>query len=167
MIFVDEERCNGCGNCRIACSMKHFGTVNPRFSRIRIEEFRDTGSFVPIVCQACEDSVCIKTCPMNARIRLENGSVVTDEERCIGCRACIYICPLGAPEINPCDGKSMTCDLCILDESGPWCVKACREQNALILTSGKNVSKAKEREYASRVKETYAPPANRAGRWIK
>jgi Fe-S-cluster-containing dehydrogenase component len=38
--------------------------------------------------------------------------VVTDEDRCIGCRACAYICPFGAPVVNPDSGKTMTCDLC-------------------------------------------------------
>jgi Fe-S-cluster-containing dehydrogenase component len=68
---------------------------------------------------------------MNARGRTLEGAVVTDEDRCIGCRACLYICPFAAPTVNPDTGRTMTCDLCADDGTGLWCVKACRDCGAL------------------------------------
>jgi len=115
---------------------------------------------------ACEDATCIKVCPMNARVRLASGAVVTDEDKCIGCRACVYACPFGAPVVNPENGKTMSCDLCMDDEMGPWCVKACTMQQALRFVPAKDVSRAKGREWAKIVAEGYEPPVmKKSGDW--
>ena len=119
--------------------------------------FEGGGGSVPLVCQACEDAPCIKTCPMNARRRLDNQAVVTDEDRCIGCRACAYICPFGAPVVNPGSGKTMTCDLCAEEGVQPWCVKACRDHGALTsVGSGETVAR-KSRQRAAQVRNAYKP----------
>jgi Fe-S-cluster-containing dehydrogenase component len=65
---------------------------------------------------------------MTARFRDDRGAVLTDDERCIGCRACLYICPFGTPVVDPDSGKTSTCDRCADDPTGPWCVAACREE---------------------------------------
>ena len=44
-----------------------------------------------------------------------------NEEKCIGCLACVDACPFGAIQINP-DGDVLKCDLCGGD---PVCVKYC------------------------------------------
>lgn len=158
VIVIDPDKCTGCHSCEMACSMKHFGVCGTAYSRIRVHEFRDINTFIPMMCQGCEDAPCMKVCPMNARIRIENGAVVTDEEKCIGCRACMYACPFGAPVVNPETGKIMTCNLCADDELGPWCVRACTMQQALMLVDEKDAARAKGREWATLVKEQYAPP---------
>jgi Fe-S-cluster-containing hydrogenase component 2 len=91
----------------MACSMMHHGILSPHRARIRVLRFASGGGNIPLICHACEDAPCIKTCPMNARRRLDNQAVVTDGERCIGCRACAYICPFGAPQVHPDSGKAM------------------------------------------------------------
>jgi len=158
VIVVDPDKCVGCHSCEMACSIKHFNVCSPYYSRIRIQEFREVNTFIPVTCQACEEASCITVCPMNARYRLESGAVVTDEERCIGCRACIYSCPFGAPVVNPDTGKVMSCDLCLDDELGPWCVKACTMQKALQFVDAADAATAKGREWARLLKEEYQPP---------
>jgi anaerobic carbon-monoxide dehydrogenase iron sulfur subunit len=76
---------------------------------------------------------------MNARGRTAEGAVVTDTDRCIGCRACIYICPCATPVVSPDTGQTMTCDLCADDGTGPWCVKACRDYGALKVSEARQV----------------------------
>lgn len=100
VIVVDPDKCVGCHSCEMACSLKNFQKCSPLLSRIRIQEFREVNTYIPIVCQACENAACIKVCPMGARIRLESGAVITNESACIGCRACIYACPFAAPVVN-------------------------------------------------------------------
>lgn len=158
VIVVDPDKCVGCHSCEMACSVKHFNKCHPYYSRIRIQEFRDVNTFVPILCQACEDASCMKVCPMNARTRLLSGAVVTDENRCIGCRACVYACPFGAPVVNPENGKTMSCDLCVDDEKGPWCVKACTMQGALNFVYAEDAARAKGRDWAKLLKEQLGPP---------
>ncbi|UCF91166.1 MAG: 4Fe-4S dicluster domain-containing protein [Desulfobacterales bacterium] len=158
IFVVDERKCDGCRECEKACSHKHFGVCSPRHSRIRIEAFGDGDLFVPVFCQACGDPLCIKVCPMNARIELANGAVVTDEDRCIGCRTCVYICPVGAPVENPVSGKLMTCDRCAEDEELPLCVQACSKQQALRFVDARVVARTTARECAARLKAAYKPP---------
>jgi len=159
VIVIDPDKCTGCHSCEMACSIKHFGKCSPNLSRIKVHDFGDVSTNVPVMCQACEDAPCIKVCPMNARIRIESGAVVTDENKCIGCRACIYACPFGAPVINPETGKTMSCDLCMDDEMGPWCVKACSMQQALKFVDSTDAARAKGRDWASVIKEDFEPPA--------
>ncbi|MGB9790969.1 MAG: 4Fe-4S dicluster domain-containing protein [Thermacetogeniaceae bacterium] len=156
VIVIDPEKCAGCHSCEMACSMKHFQKNHPNYSRIRIQEFREVNTFIPITCQACADAACIKVCPMGARVRLASGAVVTNEDACIGCRACIYVCPYGAPVINPENGKTMTCDLCGGEET-PWCVRACTMQKALMYVPKYKVSQVKGRGLAWQLKEEFKP----------
>jgi len=116
----------------------------------RICEFAKINCFVPIVCQSCEDPLCIKVCPINARIKESSGAVITDEAICIGCRMCKYACPSGAPIILPNSGKSMTCDLCADDKSGPWCVSSCESKALVFEDLGKSGLK-RAREYSKRM----------------
>lgn len=132
-LMIDPKKCTGCGRCMIACAMKHFGTVDPGFSRVKILRFHPHAINVPVICMACDRAPCIKVCPMNARVRETNGSVTTRTEVCIGCKACVYICPVGSPSVTPHTGRTMTCDMCHDDDGGPWCVAACKLEGALSL----------------------------------
>jgi Fe-S-cluster-containing dehydrogenase component len=51
-----------------------------------------------------------------------------DEEKCIGCKQCIYACPWGVPQWNPKTLKAVKCDLCkdrIDNGLKPACVAKC------------------------------------------
>jgi carbon-monoxide dehydrogenase iron sulfur subunit len=134
-ILIDPEKCSGCRLCEIACAMIHTGRCSPEHSRIRILSFNGARSHVPLLCQACEQAPCIKCCPMNARGRTAEGAVVTDPDRCIGCRACLYICPFATPVVNPDTGKTMTCDLCA-DVSGVHAVVARKSRGGAEIAKG-------------------------------
>ena len=124
---IDPSRCTACNECAIACATKHHGVADPKLSRIKILEFENGQLNVPVICMACEDPPCISVCPMNARIKTANGSVVTNTGVCIGCKACLYICPVASPVENPETGQTMTCDLCQGEPEGPRCVAACKD----------------------------------------
>ena len=154
VIVIDPDKCVGCHSCEMACSMQHYGKCSPLLSRIRIQEFREVNTFIPITCQSCEAATCMKVCPMGARIRLESGAVVTNEEACIGCRACTYSCFMGAPVVNPENGKTMTCDHCGGNEE-PWCVRACTMNEALKFMPKYQSSNNMARKFAAILKEEY------------
>ncbi len=151
-LLIDPQRCTGCKRCMLACSMKHHNQLNPALSRVKVMRFEDQALNVPVLCMACDDAPCIKVCPMNARVRLANGTVATDTAVCIGCRACVYICPVGSPSVNPFSGQTMTCDMCMDDESTPWCVTACNHEGALTMAKGESlaIDKARARAGQSR-----------------
>lgn len=137
----------------LACSMKHHNVINPSLSRVKVMRYEDQALNVPILCMACDNAPCIKVCPMNARVRQANGTVATDTTVCIGCRACIYICPVGSPSVNPVNGQTMTCDMCMDDDGAePWCVTACKHEGALKMARGASITIEKARAGAQRLR---------------
>ncbi len=118
-LYVYPEKCTGCRECSLACSLFHFNECNPKKAAITIvrDEFRKYE--VPIVCFQCEDPVCLKYCHQNA-YSIQDGIVVRDEDRCIGCRMCAVLCPYNA--ITSFEGEIIKCDLC---DGDPICIKYC------------------------------------------
>jgi Fe-S-cluster-containing dehydrogenase component len=57
--------------------------------------------FVPRTCMQCENPPCTWVCPVSATYRTEDGVVLVDERRCIGCGYCIVACPYGARYMVP------------------------------------------------------------------
>lgn len=124
-IVVDVEKCVACRSCEYACSTKNYGECNPARSRIfAVRSIADaTITAVPVVCQQCEDPLCVAMCPVTALRRDdETHAVVLDADRCLGCRTCVEVCPFGAPSVDPRTGVSEKCDLC---KGDPTCVKVC------------------------------------------
>ena len=50
---------------------------------------------MPLACQHCENPACTKVCPVQATYPREDGLVMQDPQRCIGCRFCMVACPYG------------------------------------------------------------------------
>jgi len=154
-LWIDPEKCTACHRCTIACSMKHHGMINPNLARIKILRFQRWELNVPVICMACKNPPCIKVCPVNARVKTSNGTIITDREVCIGCKACVYICPEGSPVANPYTGQTMTCDMCKDDEAGPWCVTACQREGALRVCENDAMTMETARKQAGRTKAVY------------
>jgi len=89
----------------------------------------------PRSCLHCETPACVTVCPTGASYkRAEDGIVLVDEDKCIGCKLCSWACPYGAREYSPVEGVMKKCTLCVdriynenLDEAErqPACVQAC------------------------------------------
>jgi len=136
IIVVDEKRCLGCRTCEIECALAHSeadGLIDAIHaderpeSRIHVEPLGEFG--IPLQCRHCEDAPCMMVCPTEAIHRdEEQGPVLIDNERCIGCKFCVLVCPFGVISLSR-DGKAVIkCDLCIArTELGkePACVAGC------------------------------------------
>jgi Fe-S-cluster-containing dehydrogenase component len=57
--------------------------------------------FVPRTCMQCENPPCTWVCPVSATYRTEDGVILVDENRCIGCGYCVVACPYGARYMVP------------------------------------------------------------------
>ncbi|WP_277928919.1 4Fe-4S dicluster domain-containing protein [Luteimonas aquatica] len=89
----------------------------------------------PRSCLHCEQPACVTVCPTGASYkRAEDGIVLVDEDKCIGCKLCSWACPYGAREYSAVEGVMKKCTLCVdriynehLDEAErqPACVQAC------------------------------------------
>jgi Fe-S-cluster-containing dehydrogenase component len=56
---------------------------------------------VLVLCNHCTSPACVRVCPTQATWkRKQDGIVMMDMHRCIGCRYCIAACPYGARSFN-------------------------------------------------------------------
>lgn len=134
-LYVDPMKCIGCRSCEIECAVQHsvskniYGAVQevpkprPRASVIPVDEIR-----VPMQCRHCEDAPCIAVCPTKALYKSDEGFVLVDELKCIGCRMCVVACPFGHPAFDYERKVVLKCDGCIdrvREGKVPACVEAC------------------------------------------
>lgn len=148
VLYIDYQKCTGCRLCELVCSVAHDGVSNPVRSRIKVMKWESEGLYVPMSCQQCQDAPCINVCPVKALSRNpELGYVKLDYDICIGCRACVVVCPFGAMSYNAADGKVFKCDLC---EGDPQCVRFC-EEKAVDYVDADDLSILKKRDAAGRL----------------
>lgn len=90
---------------------------------------------VPMSCMHCETADCVTVCPTGASYkRAEDGIVLIDPEKCMGCNYCAWACPYGARELDEDAGVMRKCTLCVdriynqdlePEDRQPACVLAC------------------------------------------
>ncbi len=130
VIVVDQDRCNGCGLCEIACSLAKTGEWDKSRSRIRVCGWETERVYLPILCRSCLEPVCTTVCPVNAVHRDEVGAIRVDRERCVNCFSCVSACPNGGLHVDPVERKVVRCDQCGGD---PVCVRYCGETALLYM----------------------------------
>ena len=99
-MVIDTRRCVGCKACMAACKTEN-KTPPGVYYTVVVEDTRDSEFDRPLFmtkpCFHCEHPPCTKVCPVSATFKREqDGIVVVDYDRCIGCRYCITACPYGA-----------------------------------------------------------------------
>ena len=115
--LLDYKRCIECRACEAAC--KQWNGLEPgiQYRRVRVYESgtypRPARLALSLACNHCENALCMKACPVKAIYRREqDGAVIIDQEKCIGCRFCEKWCPYGAPRFNAKANKMMKCTMC-------------------------------------------------------
>lgn len=121
-LVIKPEKCIGCRTCELVCSFGHYQQFNPKMANVTVLEYEKAAVAVPIVCLQCEEPSCMKVCPVHAISRREDGAVIMNYDKCIGCKMCMNACPLGNISYHPSVKKVFKCDLCGGD---PKCSKYC------------------------------------------
>jgi Fe-S-cluster-containing dehydrogenase component len=159
-LVIDLDTCVGCHACATSCKDWNSGGIagplpdekpygeapfGVWLNRVHTYEVEaDTRPEVkqpamtlhfPRSCLHCDAPACVTVCPTGASYkRAEDGIVLVDEDKCIGCQLCSWACPYGAREYSAVEGVMKKCTLCVdriynqnLDPADrqPACVQAC------------------------------------------
>ena len=153
-LAIDLDVCVGCHACVTSCKQWNTsgeagplvderpyekdptGTFFNRVQTYEVGQYPDTEVVhFPKSCLHCEDPPCVPVCPTGASYkREEDGIVLVDYDKCIGCNYCTWACPWGVRELDEKKKVMSKCTLCvdrIYDEKlpeaerKPACVLAC------------------------------------------
>jgi carbon-monoxide dehydrogenase iron sulfur subunit len=125
LIYARAKLCTGCKICAMACSINKFGKANPMTSGITIHRDPFARYEWQAICRHCETPECVDAC-MTGSLQKDpqTGIVFNDFEKCVGCWACIMVCPYGAITAAYEHGVAVQCDQC-RGEDAPICVQVC------------------------------------------
>ena len=128
--LINMEDCYGCKTCAVACKSENQTPAGVQWRRVRefTTENPNSISFLTMSCNHCDEPQCMEVCPVSAYSKRDDGIVVQDHDRCVGCRMCLLGCPYGAPQYDPVEGKTSKCNMCVdrIDNGQlPRCVEAC------------------------------------------
>lgn len=131
-MLIDLSLCIGCNACAVACKLENgvpltkFNTWVESWDVGAGEQARRANQ--PKLCNHCADAPCVKVCPTGASYRTEDGVVLVDAEKCIGCKYCMAACPFQARWVDDDSGEVSKCTFCYHRSSQgllPACVSTC------------------------------------------
>jgi molybdopterin-containing oxidoreductase family iron-sulfur binding subunit len=98
VMVIDLSRCRNARKCVNACQdAHHLRPYEYHINTLVMQESVNTPEyFMPKPCQHCDNPPCVSVCPVDATFKRQDGIVLIDNERCIGCRFCMAACPYSA-----------------------------------------------------------------------
>ncbi|MBI4684428.1 MAG: 4Fe-4S dicluster domain-containing protein [Nitrospirae bacterium] len=97
IMVIDLRKCVGCHACTVACMAENKlppGIVYRPVMDVETGQYPNVSrKFTPKPCFHCENPSCVPVCPVGATWKREDGIVVIDYNKCIGCRYCLIACP--------------------------------------------------------------------------
>lgn len=132
VMVIDLRRCVGCHACSVACKQENnvpIATFRAWVKQVEKGEYPNVRKLsLPSLCNHCARPICVQNCPVQASYQREDGIVLVDYDRCIGCKYCIASCPYDARFVNPVRKVVEKCTFCVHRvERGqqPACVETC------------------------------------------
>jgi molybdopterin-containing oxidoreductase family iron-sulfur binding subunit len=102
VMVIDLSRCKNVKACQVACNHAHH--VQDAQNWIKVYPMQDAQHtapyWQPTICMHCDEPPCVKVCPVDATFKREDGIVLIDSDRCIGCRFCMAACPYSTRIFN-------------------------------------------------------------------
>lgn len=155
-VLVDLTACIGCRLCEFACKQANgieAGKVEsyddqsvfrnkrrPQPNEFTVVNMWPNGKdedkpvYAKVNCMHCNHAACVSACIVGALTKNENGAVVYDAWKCIGCRYCMVACPFQIPAYeydNVLTPRVRKCEFCserVDKGEKPACITACPRQ---------------------------------------
>ncbi len=113
-MVIDLDKCVGCQACSVACKEENnvpHGSPEEQKGRREIYWHKVIAAtrgrypsvstqVIPMPCMHCDHAPCVTVCPAKATYRRDDGIVVQNFRRCLGCKYCMVACPYGARSFN-------------------------------------------------------------------
>ncbi len=137
-MVIQSDRCIACEFCVAACVITNdipdYGYRTAILERELPMAVGQKREFIPILCNHCNNPPCVRACPTKATYKdKQNGIVMMDYKKCIGCKTCILACPYSARYFNEESHAIDKCNFCLdsrlsRGEKLPACVEACPQE---------------------------------------
>ncbi len=113
-MVIDLDKCVGCQTCSLACKAEnnvpygspeeHVRRTAPFWHKVFAVSHGEYPAVsldvIPMPCMHCDNPPCVTVCPAKATYKREDGVVIQNFRRCIGCKYCIVACPYGVRNFN-------------------------------------------------------------------
>jgi Fe-S-cluster-containing dehydrogenase component len=100
-MLINLRTCIGCEYCQRACSATNDVAADKPWNIVLPDRTRaGQRFFFSRPCLHCQHAPCVEVCPVQATFVRDDGLVMMDYDRCIGCRYCEVACPYDARKFN-------------------------------------------------------------------
>lgn len=102
VMVIDLSRCKNLKKCQQACNHAHFVQEGQNWIKVHpMQDAEHTAPYwQPTTCMHCDEPPCVKVCPVDATFKRQDGIVLIDNNRCVGCRFCMAACPYSTRVFN-------------------------------------------------------------------
>jgi len=102
VMVIDLARCKNVKACQASCNHAHHVQDAQNWIKVYpMQEAEKTAPYwQPTTCMHCDEPPCVKVCPVDATFKRQDGIVLIDSDRCVGCRFCMAACPYSTRVFN-------------------------------------------------------------------
>ena len=102
VMVVDLSRCKNARKCVSACQKWHYRPEETEWLTVKLmkDSPKSAPYWFPKQCFHCDNPPCVKVCPVDATFKRDDGLVLIDNDRCIGCKFCMAACPYSTRVFN-------------------------------------------------------------------
>jgi molybdopterin-containing oxidoreductase family iron-sulfur binding subunit len=102
VMVIDLALCKNARKCITACQKMHHLPEDKEWLSVKLmKDNKESAPYwFPKTCFHCDNPPCVKVCPVDATFKRDDGLVLIDNERCIGCKFCMAACPYSTRVFN-------------------------------------------------------------------